>query len=136
MLNRPAPDFLLVCAVRDFMSTAMNFLAAASAATTTVDKLRAIPGDFWLKLVLGIVALVALVIFFRKVAQMNKAVAGIAALLIATFVGFSWIYERNEPRWATPVVGWLGGFFPSKGAYQVRQDTPPAPPAPAMAKRS
>ena len=42
------------------MSTAMNFLAAASAATTTVDKLRAIPGDFWLKLLLGIVALVAL----------------------------------------------------------------------------
>ncbi len=115
------------------MSNPMNFLAAAS--VSSADKLRAIPAEFWLKLFLVIVALAAFVVFLRKIAQMNKAVAGVVALLIATFVGFNWIYERNEPRWATPVVGWLGGFFPSKGAYQVRQDAPPPAMAPAMAKR-
>lgn len=111
----------------------MNFLAAAT--VSSADKLRAIPAEFWLKLFLVIVVIAAFVVFVRKVAQMNKAVAAVVALLIATFVGFNWIYERNEPRWATPVVGWLGGFFPSKGAYQVRQDAPPPATTPAMAAK-
>jgi hypothetical protein len=36
-------------------------------------------------------------------------------------VGFQWIYERNEPKWATPVVEKLANFFPSKGQYAERQ---------------
>jgi hypothetical protein len=94
----------------------MYFLAAAaSAAPTTTDKLKEIPLEFWWKLGLGILGIIVLVIVLRKVAKMNKLVLGIGVFLVITFVGFNWIYERNEPTWATPAVQWLAGFFPTKG---------------------
>lgn len=90
----------------------MTLLAAA---TTTADRLKSIPAEFWIKVGIGIAALVALVILLRKLAKMNKVVLTIIVLLICSFVGFNWIYERSEPAWATPAVEWLAGFFPSKG---------------------
>lgn len=94
-------------------------------ATTTADRLGEIPGDFWLKLALGILALVVLTVVLRKIAGVNKVVLSVVVLFALAMVGFTWIYERNEPRWATPVVSWLGGFLPSKGAYATKQQTPP-----------
>lgn len=94
----------------------MYFLAAAaSSAPTTADKLKDIPSEFWWKLALGIVAIVVVVIVLRKVAKMNKLILGMGVFLFLTFLGFNWIYERNEPAWATPAVQWLAGFFPTKG---------------------
>jgi len=105
------------------------------AATTTADKLKEIPPDFWWKTLLAIVALVAFIIFLRKVAKMNKVVLGVVVMIVFTVVGFNWIYERNEPAWATPVVNWLSGFFPSKGTYASKQQNAPGTPAQGAAKR-
>lgn len=96
-----------------------------AATTTTADRLREIPAEFWWKMALALLVLVALVIFLRKVANMNKVVLTVVCFLIATVVGFNWIYERSEPAWATPVVAWLAGFFPTKGP------PPKAPASPA-----
>ena len=111
----------------------MFFLAAA---TTTIDKIKEVPLDFWWKTLLAIAALVALVIFLRKVAHMNKVVLAVVVMIVFTVVGFNWIYERTEPKWATPIVNWLSGFFPSKGSYATKQQTAPGTPTPAPAKRS
>jgi len=96
----------------------MLLLADAPAQPTALDKLKHIPPAFWLKVGLAVLALVALVLLLRKVAQMNKLILGVIVFLILTFVGFNWIYQRNEPAWATPVVAKLAEFLPSKGAYQ------------------
>ena len=95
----------------DARSGLMQLLAAA---TTTADKLSAIPADFWLKLALGVVALVVGFIILRKVAGMNKVVLTVLALFFATMGGFNWIYERSEPAWATPFVSVVAGFVPTK----------------------
>ena len=97
---------------------------------STLDKFKAIPGDFWMRLFIAIVALVLFVVFLRKVAKMNKVVLAAVTFFVATVVGFNWIYERSEPPWATPVVSFLAGFFPTKGP-------PPKPVSPpALAKKS
>jgi hypothetical protein len=90
------------------------FAAAASQATFT-DKFRAIPAEFWWKVGLGLLGTVALVVVLRKAAKTNKVLLGVGIFLFATIVGFNWIYERNEPAWASPAVQWLAGFFPTKG---------------------
>jgi apolipoprotein N-acyltransferase len=90
-------------------------LAAAAASPTTQDRLKSIPTEFWWKMGLAIVALIIVVIVLRKVAKMNKVLLGVIVFITLTVVGFNWIYERNEPEWATPVVKWLAGFFPTKG---------------------
>src|SRR6185295_8555119 len=87
----------------------------ASARATVLDRLKEIPADFWLRFIVAIVALVVLVVVLRKVANMNKVVLAAVAFIVATVVGFNWIYERNEPTWATPIVGFLATFMPTKG---------------------
>jgi apolipoprotein N-acyltransferase len=108
----------------------MLILAATTAPlpATTLDKLRAIPPDFWWRLLLAIVVLVLLVVFLRKVAKMNKVVLAAVTFIMVTVVGFNWIYERSEPPWATPVVNFMAGFLPSKGP-------PPKTTPPPTAKR-
>ena len=100
----------------------MQFLAAvAPESHSTMDRLSQIPGEFWLKIGLGVIALVVLVIVLRKIAHVNKTLLSIGVLLVLTIIGFNWIYERNEPAWATPAVQWLAGFFPSKGKVEQKK---------------
>jgi len=56
---------------------------------------------------------------------MNKVVLTVIVLIVLSTIGFNWIYQRNEPAWATPVVEKLAGFFPSKGAYATKQTQNP-----------
>jgi hypothetical protein len=103
----------------------MSILAAATAAPTALDKLKQIPPAFWMKAGIAVLAIVATVIVLRKVAQINKVVLTVVVLIVLSMVGFNWIYERNEPAWATPVVEHLAGFFPSKG--KINQGKPANP---------
>jgi uncharacterized membrane protein HdeD (DUF308 family) len=98
----------------------MLILAVANTATIA-DRLRVIPLDFWLKLGLGVLTIVAAIVLLRKLAHMNKLVLTVVSGLAITFLGFSWIYERNEPTWASPVVNVLSGFFPSKGKIEQKK---------------
>ncbi len=94
----------------------MNFFAAATTTPpTAVDRLREIPLEFWVRIAIGLAVIAGVVIVLRKVAKMNKVVLGAVVFIALTMIGFNWIYERNEPAWATPAVQWLAGFFPSKG---------------------
>jgi hypothetical protein len=88
------------------------------AVTTTLEKIQRLPVQFWLKAALVIVVFIAGVILLRKLAGMNKAVLAAILLVVGTALGFSWIYERNEPAWATPVVEKLAWFFPTKNTAQ------------------
>ncbi len=91
------------------------------AAATTLEKIQKLPMQFWLKFGLVIAAFIVGVIVLKKIAGMNKAVLGAILFVVVTIMGFNWIYERNEPAWATPVVEKLANFFPSKGSYEGKQ---------------
>ena len=95
-------------------------------AVTTLDKLKAIPTDFWLRLGLAVLAIIATVFILRKVAKMNKVVLTVVVGLMVTIGGFNWVYQRNEPTWATPVVSFLSGYFPTQGPHANVPGQPPA----------
>jgi hypothetical protein len=94
----------------------MHFFAATT--PTAAEKLRQIPMEFWTKVGIGILVIIAAVILLRKIAKVNKVILGVGVFLVVSIIGFNWIYERNEPTWATPAVQWLAGFFPSKGKVE------------------
>lgn len=102
----------------------MLFFAAAE---TTIDKLKKIPPEFWWKVGTIVLVVAALVIIVRKVSGMNKMVLGAIVFVVFTVVGFNWIYERNEPAFMTPVINKIAPFFPSKGAYNAKQQQAPKP---------
>jgi hypothetical protein len=94
-------------------------------AVSTLEKLKKVPGDVWLKLGAGVLILVVTIIILRKLAKVNKFVLFFIIVLTGTILGFNWIYERNEPKFLTPLVEKVAPFFPSKGAYTDKQQKDP-----------
>lgn len=93
-------------------------LAASLTTQPAAIRLQQIPPGFWLGLGAAIVVLILLVLGLRRLARGNRSLMAIVVGLVASFVGFNWIYERNEPAWATPTVNFLSGYFPSKGKVE------------------
>lgn len=96
-------------------------LATVTVFATAMDRLRAVPTEFWVRIGVIVLVVVGVVLALRKLAQMNKVVLCVGGGLLAALVGFNWIYERNEPRWASPAVGWMAGFFPTKGKVEQKK---------------
>ncbi|MDP3071698.1 MAG: hypothetical protein Q8N18_15515 [Opitutaceae bacterium] len=92
----------------------MHVLAAATAETGVMDRLKEVPLDLWIKVGVGLLALIAVVLLIRTLAKFSGYILGFLLLIALTFVGFNWIYERNEPEWATPFVAWVAEFLPGK----------------------
>ena len=90
-------------------------VAALKSQNNVVEHLRQIPIEFWWKTGLGILIIIAAVYVLRKLAGMNRLLLAVGVFLAVATVGFHWIYERNEPTWASPAVQLVSGFFPSKG---------------------
>jgi uncharacterized membrane protein YGL010W len=56
---------------------------------------------------------------------MNKVVLAVIVFVVVVIMGFSWVYERNEPAFLTPLVEKIAPFFPSKGSYGNQQKAGP-----------
>ena len=90
-------------------------------AVTTAEKLQKIPVAFWINLGIGVLIIVAVVILVRKLASTNKVMLAVLTAIFISVVGFNWVYERNEPKFLTPLVDKLAGFFPTKAGYAAKQ---------------
>jgi glucan phosphoethanolaminetransferase (alkaline phosphatase superfamily) len=96
-------------------------------AVTAMEKLKTMPPDFWLKVGIGVVAVIVAIFVFRRVMKMNKIIASIIVFVVVSIVFFSWVYNRNEPKFLTPLVERIAPFFPSAGSYAAKQQTAPKP---------
>ena len=94
-------------------------------AQSAVDKMKTLPPGVWLKIGIGIAAFILVVFIFRRVMKMNKIIASVIVFVVSTIVFFSWVYNRNEPKFLTPLVERIAPFFPTAGAYNAKQQTTP-----------
>src|SRR3954469_8581269 len=94
-------------------------------AQSALDKVKTLPPDVWLKIGIAVVAFVLVVLIFRRVMKMNKILASIIVAVAGSIIFFSWVYNRNEPKFLTPVVEKIAPFFPSAGAYNAKQQSAP-----------
>ena len=106
----------------------MLLLAAATAqSATALDKIKTLPPAIWGKIAIAVVAFILTIFLFRRVMKMNKIIAAVIVFVVVTVVFFSWVYNRNEPPFMTPIVQRIAPFFPSAGAYNAKQQTAPKP---------
>jgi hypothetical protein len=96
-------------------------------AVTALEKLQTLPPAVWLKIGIAIAAFIVAVFLFRRVMKMNKIIAAVIVFVVVTVVFFSWVYNRNEPKFMTPIVEKVAPFFPSAGAYASKQGSQPKP---------
>ncbi len=90
-------------------------------AVSAAEKMKTLPPDVWLKIGIAVAALVIAVFVFRRVMKMNKIIAGVIVFVVGTVVFFSWVYNRNEPKFMTPIVEKIAPFFPSAGEFENKQ---------------
>jgi hypothetical protein len=83
-------------------------------ALTTMEKLQRVPVEFWLRIVMVISVFTLSIVLIRGISQMNKVVLTMTIFVVITVFGFSWVYERNEPKIFTPFINKIAPFFPSK----------------------
>jgi len=94
-------------------------------AVTAVEKMKTLKPEVWLKIGIVIVGFLLAVLLFRRIMRMNKIIAGVVVFVGLSVLFFSWVYNRNEPRFMTPIVEKIAPFFPSAGAYNAKQATTP-----------
>lgn len=100
-------------------------LVHAVLADAALDKIHKIPTSFWMKVGAVVLAIVLIVIIIRKVMETSKIVLGAVAFIIVGLMFFNWVYYRTEPKFMTPFVNRIAPFFPSAGAYDVKQQSTP-----------
>lgn len=96
-------------------------------AVTALDKMQTLKPEVWLKIGIAVVVFVVAVFLLRRVLRMNKVIAAVIIFVVCTVVFFSWVYNRNEPKFLTPIVNKIAPFFPSAGAYDTKQKSTPKP---------
>jgi hypothetical protein len=94
-------------------------------AQSAMEKMQTIPPAVWLKIGIGFAAFIILVVVARRVMKVNKVIAGVVLFVVGTVVFFSWVYNRNEPKFMTPIIEKIAPFFPSAGAYNAKQQSQP-----------
>ena len=94
-------------------------------AVTAVEKMKTLKPEVWLKIGIAVVGFLLAVLLFRRIMRMNKIIAGVVVFVGLSVLFFSWVYNRNEPRFMTPIVEKIAPFFPSAGAYNSKQSTAP-----------
>lgn len=98
----------------------MTLLAASA-----LDTMKTLPPDTWMKIGIAVASLIIAVFVLRKLAGTNKVIMGVVVFVVVTVVFFSWVYNRNEPKFMTPIVEKLAPFFPSAGSYGAKQKSNP-----------
>jgi glucan phosphoethanolaminetransferase (alkaline phosphatase superfamily) len=90
-------------------------------AVTAWEKLQTLKPDVWMKIGIVVGGFILAILLWRRIMKMNKIIAGVIVFVVTTVVFFSWVYNRNEPKFLTPLVERIAPFFPSAGAYSSKQ---------------
>ena len=83
-------------------------------AVSVMEKLHGLPRKSLINLALAILVLIVVVILIKQAARMNKFILLTIVLVTLFVIMFTWVYQRNEPKFLTPFVDAVAPFFPSK----------------------
>ena len=85
-------------------------------AVTALEAMKEIPPYTWLKVGIVVAVVVIALIAIPKIFKMNKIILGVIVFVASTIIFFSWIKQRNEPKFLTPLIDRIVPFFSSEVA--------------------
>ena len=83
-------------------------------AVSVMAKLEAIPKKNLINFGLAILVLIVAVVLIKQAARLNRFVLFAMVLATVLVVCFTWVYQRNEPKFLTPFVNEIAPFFPER----------------------
>jgi hypothetical protein len=96
-------------------------------ALTTLEKLEAVPMEFWINAAIVLVAGGLGILLVRYASRINKLVLALIVFLFLTVVCFQWVYERNEPKVLSRYIDKIAPYFPARVEYQDYETKRPLP---------
>jgi len=91
-------------------------------AVTALEAMRELPKDTWLKIGVVVAAIIIVAVIVPKVFKMNKLILGVVVFVASSIVFFSWVSQRNEPKFLTPLLDKLAPFFSSDVVRDKKDD--------------
>jgi len=88
-----------------------------SFAVNVALKLQRVPRENLINLGLGVLVLIVVVTLIKYAARINKFLLFMVILVTVMVVGLTWVYERNEPKFLTPMIDAIAPFFPTRPKY-------------------
>ena len=88
-----------------------------SFAVNVALKLQRVPRENLINLGLGVLVLIVVVTLIKYAARINKFLLFMVILVTVMVVGLTWVYERNEPKFLTPLIDAIAPFFPTRPKY-------------------
>jgi hypothetical protein len=89
-----------------------------AAQLTTWEKLKHVPKDTWINLVICVLAIVIIVRLWHALKKLNDFAPYIFTAIALSGIMAYWVYERTEPAFLTPFVEPLTGILPTKAKHQ------------------
>ena len=88
-----------------------------SFAVSAVEKLHRVPRENLINLGLGLLVLVVVVTLIKVASRINRFLLFAIILVTVMVVGLTWVYERNEPKFMSPLIDAIAPFFPQRPKY-------------------
>jgi Mn2+/Fe2+ NRAMP family transporter len=82
-------------------------------AVTALEAMKELPPNTWIKIGVVIAAIIVLAVVVPRIFKMNKIILGVIVFVTATIVLSTWVSQRNEPKFLTPLIDRLAPFFSS-----------------------
>lgn len=86
-------------------------------AVGALARLHDLPRKNLVNLGMAVLFVIVAVVLIKQAAKMNKFVLGMVIAVMTIVVGFEWVYERNEPKFLSPVINEIAPFFPQRPTY-------------------
>jgi MFS superfamily sulfate permease-like transporter len=83
-------------------------------AVNVMEKLRHLPRKDLANLGLVVLVLIVAILIIKQAAKMNRFLLFMIILVTTIVVGFTWVYQRSEPKFLTPLVDGIAPFFPHR----------------------
>ena len=93
-------------------------------AVTALEAMKELPLNTWIKLGAVLAVIIIAVIVIPKIFNMNKIILGVIVFVASTIVFFSWVSQRNEPKFLTPLIDRLVPFFSSEVVREKDKNAP------------
>ena len=81
---------------------------------SAIEKVRNLPAKDLANLGLIVLVVIVAIFIIKQAAKMNRFLLYMIILVTFMVVGFTWIYQRNEPKLLTPLIDGIAPFFPHR----------------------
>ena len=82
-------------------------------AISAIEKIRHLPKKNLVNLGLAALLVLVVIVLFKVAARMNKFLLGIIILVTLMVLMLTWVHERNEPKFLSPIINAIAPYVPN-----------------------